>query len=246
MRKPGKRKPCVPKPSMAVERILEWADDFHARKGRWPTTTDGRVPADRDEKWPNVDQCLRLGLRGLPGGDSLARLLQRERGVRNKQGLPPLTEDGVLAWAKAHHGRTGHWPNEYSGLIADAPGERWYNVNACLREGLRGLPGGDTLSRLLFRRFGWAVLEPRTTAGPELPPLTLRQIRALARQHRDLTGRRPGPKSGAVAGVPGETWKAIDRAMLVGLRGLPPGGSLEALLRRMGAATTKRGPQANP
>ena len=243
MRKPGRRKPSVPKRSLTVERILVWDDALHTREGRWPKTTDGRVPADRNEKWLNVNQCLRLGLRGLPGGDSLARLLERERGVRNKHGLPRLTGAGVLAWADAHFRGAGRWPNENSGFIADAPGERWYNVDACLREGLRWLPGGDTLSRLLFRHVGWSVLDPRTTAGPELLPLTLRKIRAWARRHRELTGRWPGPKSGAVAGVPGERWKAIDRAMLEGLRGLPAGGSLESLLRRMGAAPAKPGPK---
>ena len=243
MRKPGRRKPSFPKPSLTVERILEWADDFHASKGRWPKTTDGAVSADRNEKWLNIDIALRDGYRGLPGGGSLARLLQRERGVRNKHGLPPLTEDGILAWAEAHHDRTERWPHENSGYISDAPGERRYNVNASLREGSRGLPGGDTLSRLLFRRFGWAVLDPRTTAAPELPPLTPRKIRAWRRGHRELTGRWPGPKSGAVAGAPGETWKAIDLAMLDGLRGLPPGGSLAELLRRMGAAPAKHRPK---
>ncbi len=245
MRKSGKRKPSIPRPFLTVERILEWADDFRARNGCWPKTTDGRVPADRNEKWLNIDMALRHGYRGLPGGDSLARLLQRERGVRNMQALSPLAEGEICRWAEEHFRKTGSWPNENTGPVEGKDGERWYNVNACLREGLRGLPGGDTLSRLLFRRFGWAVLDPRATAGPELPPLTLRKIRAWPRQHRELTGRWPGPKSGAVAGVPGETWKAIDRAMLQGLRGLPTGVSLAGLLRRMGAAPAKRGPKAN-
>jgi hypothetical protein len=39
---------------------------------------------------------------GLPGGSSLARLLARERGVRNRCGLPPLTEAAILRWARAH------------------------------------------------------------------------------------------------------------------------------------------------
>jgi hypothetical protein len=44
--------------------------------------------------------CLRHGYRGLPTVLSLARLLQRERGVRNIHALPPLTEDGIAAWAR--------------------------------------------------------------------------------------------------------------------------------------------------
>jgi hypothetical protein len=34
------------------------------------------------EKWANIDQVLRLGVRGLPGGDSLARLLRRHGRAR--------------------------------------------------------------------------------------------------------------------------------------------------------------------
>ena len=55
MRKPGRRKPSVPKRPLTVERILGWADDFHARNGRWPKTADGAVPPDRNEKWLNVN-----------------------------------------------------------------------------------------------------------------------------------------------------------------------------------------------
>ena len=44
-----------------------------------------------------------------------------------------------------------------------------------------------------------------------------------------------------MAGVSGENSKAIDRALLEGLRGLPPDGSLAQLLRRMGATEAKRG-----
>jgi hypothetical protein len=33
-------------------------------------------------------------------------------------------------------------------------GEVWGNVNAALREGIRGLAGGDTLAQLLARRLG--------------------------------------------------------------------------------------------
>jgi hypothetical protein len=225
--------------------VLAWADDFHARTGRWPKTSSGRVPLDKNEKWLNVDQALRLGLRGLPGGDSLARLLDRKRGVRNVHDLPPLTEAEVCRWARDHYRRTGGWPNEDSGPVAAAPGEVWKNIDMALRVGLRGLPGGDTLAKLLLRRVGPGVLDARATPAPELPPLTALRILAWAREHRRRTGRWPGPRSGAVAGRPGETWKAIDLALLKGHRGLPPGGSLEEFLRSVGAGPSKRGPKPN-
>jgi hypothetical protein len=74
-------------------------------------------------------------------------------------------------------------------------------------------------------------------------PLTTRKIRAWARLHHQRIGRWLTPRSRAVAGVSGGDWRAIDRALVEGLRGLPPGGSLAELLRRMGARKAKPGPK---
>jgi hypothetical protein len=35
--------------------------------------------------------------------------------------------------------------------VADAPGEVWVNINGALKGGFRGLPGGDSLAKLLKR-----------------------------------------------------------------------------------------------
>jgi hypothetical protein len=104
-----------------------------------------------------VDNALRLGLRGLPGGPSLARLLSHERGVRgvhNPSDLPRLTAEQVLAWADDHHGRAGSWPTAACGPVAGAPEENWRNIDTALRLGLRGLPAGSSLARLLDRERG--------------------------------------------------------------------------------------------
>jgi hypothetical protein len=47
-----------------------------------------------------LDAGLYLGARGLPGEDSLARLLQRARRVRNRKSLPPLTVNRILLAAE--------------------------------------------------------------------------------------------------------------------------------------------------
>ncbi len=67
----------------------------------------------------------------------------------NRAGL--LTQAQILAWADAHHARTGAWPSARCGPVADAPGETWSALNAALHAGVRGLPGGDSLPRLLKR-----------------------------------------------------------------------------------------------
>jgi hypothetical protein len=213
------------RPPLSAAQILAWADAHKARTGQWPHARSGQVHEDHNEKWLNVNQALRLGLRGLPGGDSLARLLERERGVRNMRDLPPLTARLIVRWAQEHRRLTGAWPAADSGAIAAAPGEVWVNVNQALREGVRGLPGGDSLAWLLARRLG-----VRNQA--RVPPLTVRQVLAWADAYRGRHGRWPTVDSGGVAGAPGESWPALDDALRQGHRGLPGGDPLARLLRR--------------
>ncbi len=142
------------RPSLTVAQILAWADNHHARTGEWPNSTTGRLLDNLYEKWLNIDKALRLGIRGLPGGDSLALLLARRLAIRNRASTPRLTIKQILAWAKAHYVRTGRWPQVRSGAIHDAPGETWCAVEDALRYGLRGLKGGSSLARLLSRRLG--------------------------------------------------------------------------------------------
>src|SRR5262249_10741738 len=63
-----------------ISQILGWADAFQERTGRWPNLYSGKIWTQRTDNWRRVDSALRLGLRGLPGGSSLARLLAEQRG----------------------------------------------------------------------------------------------------------------------------------------------------------------------
>jgi hypothetical protein len=163
-----------------------------------------------------------VGSRGLPGGDTLPRLLARERGKRHPGELPRLTERKVAAWAQAHRDRTGRWPTENSGPVAGAPGESWSAVAGALKQGWRGLPRGS-LPRLLARRCG---ARNRTS----LPRLTEGRVLRWADAHRRRSGRWPQADSGPVAGAPGQTWQGVNKALVQGLRGLPGGSSLARLL----------------
>jgi hypothetical protein len=96
-----------------------------------------------------INEALRAGLRGLPAGLSLPRLLAAQRGVRNRLAGPDLSVGQILAWAEAHRRRTGRWPTYDSGAIPDSGGETWCAVNEALRRGRRGLTGRRTLARLL-------------------------------------------------------------------------------------------------
>jgi hypothetical protein len=58
----------------------------------------------------------------------------------------------------------------------------------------------------------------------------LKQIRAWAKAHRNRAGAWPGDRSGPIPEAPGETWKAVQMALVHGLRGLKGGSSLAQLL----------------
>jgi hypothetical protein len=140
---------------------------------------------------------------------------------------PPLFVDQILAWAKAHHERTGRWPHARSGPIEENPGENWQKIGHSLRFGLRGLPGGSSLPALLEEQFG-------IQRGMSRPALTINQVLAWMQEHRRLTGQWPKIASGAVQSAPSENWKAIDNALRYGFRGLPAGLSLRRLRRKQG------------
>jgi hypothetical protein len=151
-----RKRKAAPRPGLTIPRILAWADAHHARTGRWPSTESSNVQDAPGERWGNLDDSLRDGNRGLPGGDSLGRLLDRHRD-RDQT----LTIRQILAWADAHRDRRGQWPTAQSGRVLDAPGETWRGINGALDRGWRGLPGGDSVALVLQRHRGRA--RPRKT-----------------------------------------------------------------------------------
>ena len=79
----------------------------------------------------------------------MAQLLAEERGVRNLANLSDLTIKQILKWADAHHKKTGQWPKVKSGSVPGTLGERWNAIDIALTRGLRGLPNGSSLAKLL-------------------------------------------------------------------------------------------------
>jgi hypothetical protein len=101
----------------------------------------------------------------------------------------PLTVPHILAWADAYHARTGAWPSAYSGLVEGAPGETWRAIDCALHYGRRGLPGADSLSRLL-RREGRIGERRGRPARPERRVLATR-LHAQGLSFREV-GRQMG------------------------------------------------------
>jgi hypothetical protein len=102
-----------------------------------------------------------------------------------------MMEEQILAWADAHHARTGQWPTTRAGKVLGAPGENWQAINQALVGGHRGLPGGSSLAQLLAQRRGM----PNSC---RLPRLTVKQILAWAKAHRERTEKWPNRASGPV------------------------------------------------
>ena len=211
------------KPSLSIEQILKWADAHHQKTGEWPKLNSGNVLDAPDEKWGSVENALRLGLRSLPGGSSLAQLLAEKRDVRNHLALPDLAIEQILEWADSHHRKTGEWPNQKSGQVLDAPGEKWANISGSLSRGRRGLLDGDSLAQLLAKKR-----DVRNIMG--LPDLKIEKILKWADAHHEKTGKWPNANSGNVLDASGEKWGSVENGLRIGLRSLPGGSSLAQLL----------------
>jgi hypothetical protein len=83
---------------------------------------------------------------------SLAKLLAEKRGVKNQKAQSKLTIEQIFKWADVHHQTTGNWPTVVSGTILDALTENWRNIQNALSVGLRGLPSGSSLAKLLAEK----------------------------------------------------------------------------------------------
>jgi len=204
----------MPRPELTIKQILAWSDAYHDRTGRWPNSESGFVWEVASEKWRNIDTALRLGLRGLHRGQSIAKLLDKHRGKRNRKQLPHFTLRQILTWADAHRQRTRQWPTSRSGPIAASRGETWWAVDMALRHGQRGLPGGSSLARLL-------AAKRRVPNRGGRPRLTVRQILGWADDCYRRTGNWPTETNGPIGQANGETWSGVVQALRRGRRGLP-------------------------
>lgn len=210
-------------PDLSADQICQWMEAYHKRTGKWPRDRSVAVEEAPGETWSALDQALRLGTRGLPGGSSLAKLRQERLGVRNHMDLPHLTIDQILAWVDAHKARTGSWPGQKSWQVASTD-ETWSGIDVALCSGARGLPGGSSLAQLLAEYRG-------ARNRMNLPRLTIDQILAWADAHNAATGDWPSKNFGQVTDTD-ETWARINAALNRGNRGLPGGSSLAKLLAK--------------
>ena len=199
------------RPHFTLKQILACADRYHARYGRWPTPQSGPVAGAPGDTWMAIEKALRLPCRGLPSGYTLATLLEKRRGARNKSNLPPYTVPQILGWADAHHRRCGRWPTLHSGPIPGARGETWLKVEGALSKGRQGCRVRDSLSQLLVRH-GRRPRRNLVHHPARHEHLTIEQILGWADQFHQRHGRWPATKSGPIPGRRDETWQSVDNA----------------------------------
>jgi hypothetical protein len=212
-------------PPLNIRQILAWIDAHHERTGVWPYGESGPIAEAPGQTWRIVDGALRKGIRGLPGGSSLASLLLRHRGVGVHRRFPPLSVETILRWADAHHKRTGAWPKLDSGRIVGAAGTTWQSIANALRDGRRGLPKGSSIARLLYEHRG-------VRNNVYLPSLSEKQVFAWAEAHFRKHGNWPSAHAGVIEAAKSEVWINIDYALRAGARGLRGGSSLSRLIAR--------------
>jgi hypothetical protein len=215
---------------LTEEQIVTWAEAHRAATGHWPEEREGQVQgAPYHLTWRMVDEALRGGQRGLPGGSSLRRLRARHDSERQGVTGDILRTEQILAWADAFYSAHGHWPNKRSGRVTGVPGESWNRIDAALGAGARGLPGGNSLWRLLStRRQPARPRGPRSAAA--CTTFTTEQMLAWADAFHASHRRWPAVSSGPIPDRAHDTWESVDRALRMGFRGLPGGSSLPRLL----------------
>ena len=135
------------------EIIFLWAEMHFERTGEWPQRNSGPVADCPGDWWNLIDTALVKGHRGLPGGESLAELINESRTVLQRANVMELTEEQVLSWADDWHARTGAWPDRKSTEVAATnTNMTWATINAALLYGSHGLTGGTDLRTLIKER----------------------------------------------------------------------------------------------
>lgn len=210
-------------PHYSIDQIVQWAKHHAALHGSWPQADSGAVDAAAGETWLAIDMALRLGRRGMPGGNSLPQLLAEKLAVANRGDRPRLSRAQILKWADLHHQRTGNWPTADTGQIPESDGDTWLAIDHALKRGSRGLKAPSSLFKLLarHRHMGRHVRKP---------PLNEEQILLWADAFHVRTGRWPKFNSGTIPESPGDTWLRIQESLSQGKRGLSGGMSLAMLL----------------
>jgi hypothetical protein len=147
------------KSDFTVDGLEQACRAFHAEHGTHPKQDSGDCSRyfgrpDGTETWKNVNQSIRNGARGLESlkGSSLVRFCQ---GLDIAPVKSDFTVEELESACRAFHAEHGTYPKQYSGDCSRYFGwpdgtDTWQNVDACIRNGARGLDSlkGSSLARV--------------------------------------------------------------------------------------------------
>jgi hypothetical protein len=119
---------------LTVAQILTWAEAHRVRAGTWPRVASGPVPESPGDTWRRIDSALRYGLRGLSRGSSLARMLERERGVPARRGR----QRSARAWHALRLRRQGLSLAEIGRRLGVSWQSVWQMLHRIARDGAGG------------------------------------------------------------------------------------------------------------
>jgi hypothetical protein len=215
-------------PPLTIEIVITWMRAFKEEHGVLPGPHEKRsVPGQPHEKWSNLDTLLLQGRRGLSPGNSLTRLAVSHFGSRNVNRPPRLTETMIVKAIRTFHEAHGRYPNkDEKEPVPGHPGEKWSHIEAALRAGGRGLPGGSSLAKVREEKFDGINRKNQT---PLTEPLIVAWMAAFLKKYGILPTSKERRE---VPDQPKEAWSRIDGCLHEGCRGLKGGETLIQLGRR--------------
>ena len=217
-----RQRPLLLKPALTEGALLAAAREHFRDYGDIPTRRSKEpIPLLPGESWLAIDQAGFQGHRGLMKGRTLAVIFAPLR-EELRIGIP-LSKEMIIAEARAIHALHGVLPTRRTTLPPPTLHTTWVAINVALERGLRGLPGGDSLSKLL---------QPlRTELGLDKTlsePAILAAARTFHHEHERLPSQLT---TDPVPGMPHESWSKIHGAGQLGLRGLQKGRTLSKILQ---------------
>jgi superfamily II DNA or RNA helicase len=126
---------------LTEELIWQWMEGFRDKQGKFPTLSS--FEGTEGGRWVTINEALKGGYRGLPGGSSLLKLRKKMLGPADSD---KLTEGIIFEWMREHFAEHGRWPTQRCGK---SPSDvNWKTIDSRLRIGHRRLTGGSSLFKL--------------------------------------------------------------------------------------------------
>jgi len=228
--------------NLTEDLIIKLAKAHFISNDVYPNENSEWVLGGKDS-WAAISAALRDGLRGLPGGASLAQLLDKAGLKTNSadRSYPSLKKMKKVA-EEFRELNNGNLPSRESGAFPNYLDLTWGTIDAALKRGAV-IEGTDanSIADLWTKEFGYRNVN-------NLPDLSEDQILEWCDRFKERSGGQnfPSNNSESIEEMGTETFMTIDTALRVDRRSLKGYGSLANLLfEKRGKRTNKNLPDLN-